>query len=65
MTLKGALRFLTSRLESYGVIYLFLMSCLAAVAAYYEIFSWVVSFWDDEGTMIWRIKQYSCRFQAV
>jgi hypothetical protein len=63
MTLKGALQFLTSRLESCGVIYLFLTSCLAAVAAYYAMFSWVVSFWDDEGTMIWRVKQYSAGFK--
>ena len=63
MTLKEALKFLTSRLEGYGVVYLFLMSCLAAVAAYYAIFSWVISFWDDEGTMIWRVKQYSAGFK--
>lgn len=59
MAFKRALQFLTSRLRRYGVVYLFLMSCLAAVAAYYEMFSWVVSFWDDEGTMIWRIKEYN------
>jgi hypothetical protein len=58
MTFKRALQFPTSQLQRYGVVYLFLMSCLAFVAAYYEMFSWVVSFWDDEGTMIWRIKEY-------
>jgi len=58
MSLERSKLFLRSFSNAYGIVYLFLITCVASIAAYYEIFGWVVNFWDDEGTMIWRVKQY-------
>ncbi len=51
-------RFLSLPSSTLAMIYLLLVSCPAAVAAYYFMLTVPINFNDDEGTLIFRVRQY-------
>jgi hypothetical protein len=62
MSPMGYKRFLPLKAASHVAAYFLLLSCPAAVTAYYQMFTGFSS-WDDEGTMMMRVKEYLSGFR--